>query len=60
MDNLKVWGQLPSPHAGRGADVWFLEAAARQTAMPTQEGGESCGRWKCENVELWKCESVEI
>ena len=26
MDNLKVWGQSPSPHAGRGADVWFLEA----------------------------------
>ena len=21
MDNLKVWGQSPSPHAGRGADV---------------------------------------
>ena len=26
MDNLKVWGQSPSPHAGRGADVGFLEA----------------------------------
>ena len=23
MDNLKVWGQSPSPHAGRGADVGF-------------------------------------
>ena len=23
---LESWGQPPSPHAGRGADVWFLEA----------------------------------
>ena len=57
---LEDWGQLPSPHAGMGADVWFLEAAARQTAMPTPPGGESCGRRKCEIVEVWNCESVEI
>ena len=36
MDNLKVWGQSPSPHAGRGADVGFLEAAAR---ADRREGG---------------------
>ena len=57
---LEDWGQSPSPHAGRGADVGFLEAPATEAAMPTPPGGESCGRRKCENVELWKCESVEI
>ena len=33
---LESWGQPPSPHAGRGADVGFLEAAAR---ADRREGG---------------------
>ena len=36
---LESWGQPPLPHAGRGADVGFLEAAAR--ADRRERGGKS-------------------
>ena len=41
-------------------DAEVVGVRSRKPAQPMPPGGGSCGRRKCENVELWKCESVEI